>query len=536
MAEPLVRSRFGDDFRDDFRDDRLARRYRRLLFAYPPSYRSARGDEYVATLLDLAPPGRRWPRPGDAADLVAAGLRCRWRTGSVVGLDGGLGLAAPVALALAAGIALFAWWRVEPVGSNVDTGSALFGTFRTLGPVAFAAWLVAAMGWATVSRAAVRVLIGVALVVTVCLPLAAAVSGVDRPPLWVVSALTAFGLLSLSGAPPDALDARLAVPAGSIAVAAVASTVVTVWPPPGAVADYYYQPTIARVGTVVTATVLVLAAIAVVRQVRGRRANEWLWATALLGLPAGWLGPFDAGGLRVAASADVPHFGRLAQVVLASCVAGVTLAALARQPSARRRHAPLWTFSAVALGSTTGLAIFLIIGRAGWSGFAEHAAVPVHVPAAIAVLGLAGIAAVLAGPPPTGTVPWITPFGLATVGALVLAGIVTAYDNGWTLRGWADLGHAASLVVTLVMVPLAVGIDAAGRALSSRPSRRVGRTTALAVFVLMLGLGWATYSALPYALSWGPVPFVLVVCGVAAVVSRRRAPESTTSGGTPAST
>ncbi len=55
----------------------LARRYRRLLFAYPRAYRRSRGDELVGSLLDAAPPGRIRPTVREAANLVRHGLRAR---------------------------------------------------------------------------------------------------------------------------------------------------------------------------------------------------------------------------------------------------------------------------------------------------------------------------------------------------------------------------------------------------------------------------------------------------------------------------
>jgi hypothetical protein len=54
----------------------LARRYRRLLWCYPPEYRRARGDEIVDTLLDGAA-GRTRPRVREVANLTAHGMRCR---------------------------------------------------------------------------------------------------------------------------------------------------------------------------------------------------------------------------------------------------------------------------------------------------------------------------------------------------------------------------------------------------------------------------------------------------------------------------
>jgi hypothetical protein len=57
--------------------DPRARRYQRLLFCYPRSYRQARGDELVATLLDAAPPLRTRPSLREAGNLIGHGLRCR---------------------------------------------------------------------------------------------------------------------------------------------------------------------------------------------------------------------------------------------------------------------------------------------------------------------------------------------------------------------------------------------------------------------------------------------------------------------------
>lgn len=59
----------------------LERRYRRLLRAYPASYRAAREDEIVAVLLDAAPPEKQRPSAADALDLVRGGLVARWRAG-----------------------------------------------------------------------------------------------------------------------------------------------------------------------------------------------------------------------------------------------------------------------------------------------------------------------------------------------------------------------------------------------------------------------------------------------------------------------
>jgi len=55
----------------------LERRYRRLLACYPAAYRAAYGEEMLAVAMAAAGPDRRWPDPGEAADLILTGLRRR---------------------------------------------------------------------------------------------------------------------------------------------------------------------------------------------------------------------------------------------------------------------------------------------------------------------------------------------------------------------------------------------------------------------------------------------------------------------------
>jgi hypothetical protein len=63
----------------------LERRYRRLLRAYPPTYRAERGEEIVSTYLELAGPGQDWPSVGDAADALPGGIRQRLRAKGALG-------------------------------------------------------------------------------------------------------------------------------------------------------------------------------------------------------------------------------------------------------------------------------------------------------------------------------------------------------------------------------------------------------------------------------------------------------------------
>jgi hypothetical protein len=59
---------------------RYERRCRTLLRAYPPRYRTTRGDELLGTLLDLAAPGRATPSVRQSWDIVRGGLTNRGRT------------------------------------------------------------------------------------------------------------------------------------------------------------------------------------------------------------------------------------------------------------------------------------------------------------------------------------------------------------------------------------------------------------------------------------------------------------------------
>jgi hypothetical protein len=55
----------------------LERRCRRLMLAYPQTYRRERGEEILGTLLEATPAGRRSPLLRDNRALVAGGLRAR---------------------------------------------------------------------------------------------------------------------------------------------------------------------------------------------------------------------------------------------------------------------------------------------------------------------------------------------------------------------------------------------------------------------------------------------------------------------------
>lgn len=216
----------------------LARRYELLLLAYPPGYRRRRSAEILGTVLDCARPGQRRPGLADAADLVRGGLRARFDRHRVPGLAAGLVVAGPLALALAAGLSAFLWLVCEPVPHPLDYGQAwqhpTFGPFFTLGPISYAAWLLAAAGRVLLpplsaplpgGRRAIpldRALTWLALLATLALLPASALTGYARPALWSAGALTLLGVVALAGtgrpAPPAERLGVLAATAGAAAV------------------------------------------------------------------------------------------------------------------------------------------------------------------------------------------------------------------------------------------------------------------------------------------------------------------------------
>jgi hypothetical protein len=57
----------------------LERRYRRLLAAYPQSFRREQEEEMMAVLMSGTQPGQRRPGPAEAVDVIISGLRMRLR-------------------------------------------------------------------------------------------------------------------------------------------------------------------------------------------------------------------------------------------------------------------------------------------------------------------------------------------------------------------------------------------------------------------------------------------------------------------------
>ncbi|OLB66289.1 MAG: hypothetical protein AUI10_03125 [Actinobacteria bacterium 13_2_20CM_2_72_6] len=462
--------------------------------------------------------------------------RRRIGLGVAADLAAGRDLAAPVALALSAGLSGFLWLSVEPL-HGAGTGRQ-----PTLGPVAYAAWLLAVAGWVALPRRYARWPVALAIGATVAVLPATALTGAARPPLWVVFALVGFGALGLAAPPPRSVTARAAVITGVLLTAALGKALLTGYLPVMRWSEGYYRPTMALSGLVAAGAVAGLAAGAVPAVLRRQPVRPWLWGALLLALPGGWLGPRTMNDLGTG-----PGFGRLAEVLLATCVVGAAMAAL----SGARSQAGLDRAGGVALGCAAGLAAFLwVVGEdpgSGWgptrgpwayAGWLVAAlAWPVlPVPGRRAVVGLAlGATVVVAGTDgrPRGAV-LVT---LALLGIVALLGasgrarypllvfaatvagcaVVARYDNGWRLAGWADFWHTSGLVVTLAIVPFALAAVAGMRALAA------GSRRGPAVVALVTGGGWIGVLPLPHLPAWGPVPLLvaLIAAGVAALLAVR---------------
>jgi hypothetical protein len=317
----------------------LTRRYRRLLSCYPPDYRARRGEELVGTLLDTARPGQTVPSLIDGFDLVSHGLRERLREDATPGLAAGLALAAPVALALGTGLAVLLCLAAELDTTAVAEAGRRLGPFRTIAPVAYAAWLGAAVGNAFLRRAGHRQdLIVSAVLVTALLPVAAPVAGLIRPPLWVVASLALCGLVALAGSAagrPVRVRRRVlagaltaGVLAGALTAGAPAGLLLLLAPvgTTGLVVYYSSALRLAQFGAAVTLAAMAGAGIRA--RWRGLPARRWAWALVALAVPVAWMTTLTAG--RPARMADPPTFGRLGQFLLAACAVLVAGAVLAR--------------------------------------------------------------------------------------------------------------------------------------------------------------------------------------------------------------
>ncbi|MCM0678139.1 hypothetical protein NCC78_26175 [Micromonospora phytophila] len=309
----------------------LERRYLRLLRAYPAGYRRARGAEIVGTYLDLAVPGRRWPSPGDAGDLLRGGLRQRLRAAGAPDLMPGIRLAAVLAFLTATSLAA-AWSVLElrPAPADFDVPTA--GPFVSLGIGAWIAWLLAAVVHALSPGRWARRAVVLAVLLTLALVPAAALTGLPRPPLFVLLPQVGLGLVALG------LPDRLPTPLRAVPLVAIGSAgLVAADLSPAIFGVSYYVPTAGQV--LPAAAVALLAVVLLLGAGLALRADQrGGWAALILLTPVGLLAlhPLAGAGDGLPDTYN-PGWAALAATAVAVVLVGPTLLPLAL--AMRRRRA-----------------------------------------------------------------------------------------------------------------------------------------------------------------------------------------------------
>ncbi|MEU7757184.1 hypothetical protein AB0B57_17960 [Micromonospora sp. NPDC049101] len=303
----------------------LERRYLRLLHAYPVDYRRSRGAEIVGTYLELADPGRRWPSPADAADVVRAGLRQRVRATGAAGLLPGVRLAA--ALALLTATALAGVWMVLELrpAPTAGFGEPTLGPFISLGIGAWTAWGLAALVHALAPGRWARRAVAFAVLLTAALVPVAALTGLPRPPLFVLLPQLGLGLVALGAA--DGLPASLrAAPLVAVSGAGVLGAILL---SPNVFASSYHTWTVVPV--LPTAAVVVLAVSVLLGAGLALRGDlRGGWALLILLTPVGLLALHPLAGAFDSMPAEfVPSWTALAATTAVVVLVGPALLPLA---------------------------------------------------------------------------------------------------------------------------------------------------------------------------------------------------------------
>ncbi|WP_422736180.1 hypothetical protein ACN263_21635 [Micromonospora sp. WMMD729] len=313
----------------------LERRYLRLLAAYPADYRRARGAEIVGTYLDLAEPGRRWPAPADAVDLLRGGLRQRVRAAGAIHLLPGVRLAATLALLTATALAGM-WTVLELRPAPPGFGEPSVGPFVSLGIVAWAGWLLAAAAQALTPERWHRRAVALAVLLTGALVPAAALTGLPRPPLFVLLPQLGLGLVALGASREQSVSLRmlpLLTAVGGLAAAGPSSNGFA-WTYRAVTAEL-----VLRDAAVVVLAVTVLLAVGLA--VRGDHRGGW--ALLILLTPAGLLALHAlAGAADGVPNAFAPNWTALAATAAVVALVGPALlpVALALRTRLARPPAP----------------------------------------------------------------------------------------------------------------------------------------------------------------------------------------------------
>ncbi|NHC14645.1 hypothetical protein [Motilibacter deserti] len=223
--------------------------YRRLLRAYPASWRRRHADAVLGTLLDQADAeGRSAVSVADVRDILGHGLLARLHLlldvvpGRVRAVAGTAALGSGAGLCLA--LLLLGEWL--PPWAPPSTREAGFGPFLTVGPLLYAAWLLAVAASLLRHPRLARSLLGAATLAAVVLPHVVAnaypYAGVERPSSTALAPLAVLGLLVLA-APPSRPSPAVVAATAIGTVAAVGGPMLPLWLSGGSpfpVRDFFY--------------------------------------------------------------------------------------------------------------------------------------------------------------------------------------------------------------------------------------------------------------------------------------------------------
>ncbi|WP_088289547.1 hypothetical protein [Kineosporia sp. A_224] len=214
--------------------------FRRLLRAYPRSWRTAHGEALLGVMLDVADAdGRDRPTAREGTAVVRHALST-WANAASDRLDrsgvvpsfAGIG---PAALALGTTLAavsfLFGeWFPGVPLTWAGDFHAAPFGPFPSAGPLLYAVWLLAFGAVVAGAVGTGRLLLALAAVGAPVLLTVCDRAGVARPPLLFLYTMALFAVVALVGLPRQdgATRRRLgAVVGGATAAVTALLTAVT---------------------------------------------------------------------------------------------------------------------------------------------------------------------------------------------------------------------------------------------------------------------------------------------------------------------
>jgi hypothetical protein len=169
----------------------LERRCRRLLRAYPTSYRRERGEEIIGTLLEATPEGRSWPLARDVRGLLMGGLRARAALNRRLTTAANLRIAVLVGVAGYLAFSALVYLRVSVHLLVAVTGRAHAGGWLLLA-VAVLVGLAVAVVWLSGRRSPL-------LAAAIAAAAAVALAGAWRPTAlgWPVTELACLAVLAV---------------------------------------------------------------------------------------------------------------------------------------------------------------------------------------------------------------------------------------------------------------------------------------------------------------------------------------------------